>query len=129
MLFKLFLLFTLVPIVELYVLIEVGSKIGALNTVLIILVTAITGAYMARTQGVQVIYQIQEALNAGRIPGRELLHGLFILLGGATLLTPGFITDVIGFTMLLPLTRKLYIRVTLRWIRRKLETGEWRVEE
>lgn len=129
MLFKLFLLFTLVPIVELYVLIEVGSKIGALNTVLIILVTAITGAYMARTQGVQVIYQIQEALNAGRIPGRELLHGLFILLGGATLLTPGFITDVIGFTMLLPLTRELYIRVALRWIRRKLETGEWRVEE
>lgn len=129
MLFKLFLLFTIVPIVELYVLIEVGSKIGALNTVLIILVTAITGAYMARTQGVQVVYQIQEALNAGRIPGRELLHGLFILLGGATLLTPGFITDAIGFTMLLPLTRELYIRVALRWIRRKLETGEWRVEE
>jgi len=124
MFFKLFVLFTIIPIAELYLLIKIGGMIGALNTVLIILFTAVIGAYLAKTQGFIVIRRIDQALNEGRIPGRELLDGLFVLLGGFTLLTPGFLTDLIGLTMLFPLTRILYIKFAMRTIQNKIETGK-----
>jgi UPF0716 protein FxsA len=127
MFFKLFVLFTIIPIAELYLLIKIGGMIGALNTVLIILFTAVIGAYLAKTQGFIVIRRIDQALNEGRIPGRELLDGLFVLLGGFTLLTPGFLTDLIGLTMLFPVTRILYIKLAVRIIQNKIETGQWRI--
>lgn len=125
MIFKLFLLFTLVPILELYLIIKVGGMIGAFNTVLIILITGITGASLAKSQGLTVLSKIQQALNEGRIPGNELLHGLMILIGGATLLTPGFITDIVGLSMLVPHIRDFYIKITQRIIKRRVETGTW----
>jgi len=125
MFFRLLLLFTLVPLVELYILIKVGGLIGALNTILIIVATGITGAYLARTQGFKVIQKINQAMEQGRTPGRELLEGLFILIGGFTLLTPGFITDIMGLSMLLPLSRALYIKLALRLIQNKIDTGQW----
>lgn len=101
--------------------------IGAFNTVMIIFITAIVGAYLAKTQGFNVISRIQQALHEGRIPGHELLHGLFVLMGGFTLLTPGFITDFIGLSMLLPPIREIYIQLAERLIRNKIETGKWKM--
>lgn len=123
MFFKLFLLFTLIPIAELYLLIKIGGMIGAFNTVLIILVTAIVGAYLTKSQGFIVINRIQQALNEGRMPGSELLHGLCVLLGGFTLLTPGFITDFFGLSMLLPPIREIYVRLAERLIKNKIHKG------
>lgn len=125
MFFKLFLLFTIIPIVELYLLIKIGGVIGAFNTVLIIFITATAGAYLAKSQGFIVLANIQQGVREGRMPGRELLHGLFVLLGGVTLLTPGFLTDLLGLSMLLPLSREMYIRLATRLIRRKIDTGRW----
>jgi UPF0716 protein FxsA len=101
--------------------------IGAFNTVLIILFTAVIGAYLAKTQGFVVIRKINQALNEGRIPAQELLDGLFVLLGGFTLLTPGFLTDFIGLSMLFPLTRILYIKLAVQIIQNKIETAQWRI--
>jgi len=127
MFFKLFILFTIIPIAELYLLIKIGGMIGALNTVLIIFFTAVIGAYLAKTQGFIVIRKINQALNEGHLPARELLDGLFILLGGFTLITPGFLTDFIGLSMLFPFTRILYIKLAVRIIQNKIETGPWRI--
>jgi len=128
MVFRLFLLFTIVPILELYLLIKIGRVIGAFNTILVIFLTAITGAYLAKNQGFLIIKKIQQALAEGRPPARELLHGLFILIGGFTLLTPGFITDIIGISMLLPLFREYYIQLAERLIRDRIETGQWKMK-
>ena len=125
MIFELFLLFTIIPILELYLIIKVGGMIGAFNTVLIILTTGIIGASLAKSQGLIVLSKIQQALNEGRIPGNELLHGLMILIGGATLLTPGFITDLIGLSMLIPNIWDFYIKIAQKIIKRRVETGRW----
>lgn len=127
MFFKFFILFTVIPIAELYLLIKIGEMIGALNTVLIILLTAIIGAYLAKTQGFVVLRKINQSLNEGRLPARELMDGLLVLLGGFTLLTPGFLTDIIGLSMLFPLSRILYIKLAVRIIQNKIETGKWRI--
>ncbi len=126
MFFKLFIFFTIIPIVELYILIKVGAALGALNTVIIILVTASVGAYLAKTQGFQVIQKINNALHDGRMPGKELLDGLFVLIGGFLLLTPGFITDLVGLSMLLPMIRPIYIKIGTKLFQSKINTGEWK---
>jgi UPF0716 protein FxsA len=100
-------LFTLVPALELYLLIHVGSSIGAGNTILIIIMTGIWGAYLARLQGFLVIQKIQTNLNKGAMPSSELIDGVMILVGGILLLTPGFMTDAFGFLLLVPFTRAL----------------------
>ncbi|MFW6124327.1 MAG: FxsA family protein [Acidobacteriota bacterium] len=125
MFFSLLLLFTLVPLIELYILIKVGGLIGALNTITIIVITGIIGAYLARSQGFKVIQKINLAMNQGRTPAQEFLEGFFILIGGFTLLTPGFVTDIMGLSMLFPPTRSLYIKLALRLIQNKINTGQW----
>jgi UPF0716 protein FxsA len=127
MFFKLFSIFLIVPIIELYLLIKVGEMIGALNTVIIILITASLGAYMAKSQGFRVLRQIQDATNQGRMPGNELLHGLFVLIGGFALITPGLLTDAIGFSMLIPQIREIYVGMAKEIIRKKIETGQFRM--
>jgi UPF0716 protein FxsA len=121
MFLKLFILFTVVPILELYLLIKLGGKIGAFNTIMIILATATLGAFLAKQQGLQTLRNIKTAVSEARIPGKELLDGLFILLGGFALLTPGFITDLIGISMLLPFTRILYIKLGKSYFDRKIK--------
>ncbi len=103
----LFLLFTIVPAVELALLIEVGGNIGAANTILIIILTGVLGAYMARLQGFIILSKIQNNLKQGIMPNSELMDGLMVLVGGIVLLTPGFITDALGFVLLFPLTRSI----------------------
>jgi UPF0716 protein FxsA len=108
------LLFILVPIAEIYVIIQVGQAIGALWTVLILIADSIIGARLVSWQGRRAWAKFQEALAAGRVPHREVLDGALIILGGAFLLTPGFITDVFGLLLLLPPTRAFVRRSLVR---------------
>jgi UPF0716 protein FxsA len=105
MLAPLVLLFILVPLVELYVIIQVGQAIGALPTIAILLADSLLGSMLMRSQGRAVWRRFNEALSAGRPPAREVLDGGLVILGGAFLLTPGFVTDVFGLILLLPPTR------------------------
>ncbi len=125
MFFKLFFLFAIIPIIELYVLLKIGSIIGPLNTVIIILITASVGAFLAKQEGFKVIKKINQALHEGKTPTQELLNGLYILLGGFLLLTPGFITDIAGITMLITPIRTKYCKITEKFISKKFELGDW----
>jgi len=102
----LFLIFLIVPIVEIYVLIVVGSHVGALATVALVVFTVVMGAALMRAQGFATIARVQSELGAGEIPALTLVEGAFILVAGALLLTPGFVTDAIGFTFLVPPWRR-----------------------
>ncbi len=121
MIFKLFLIFLVVPLVELAILIKVGQVIGLLNTVLLVVLTALLGAFFARTQGVVILYRIKFELSRGRPPGDALLEGLLILVAGLVLLTPGLLTDISGFLLLAPPTRKLAREWIKRIIKRKID--------
>ncbi len=124
MFFKLFFLFTLIPVIELALLIEIGSKIGILNTVVIVILTAIIGAYMVRTEGMGVMYRIQQNMKDGMFPGEELISGAMILVAGALLLTPGFFTDIIGFLMVIPVSRKYIGNIIKKYIEKKMSNDE-----
>jgi Protein affecting phage T7 exclusion by the F plasmid len=125
MFFKLFSIFLVIPVIELYLLIKIGGMIGALNTVLIILITASLGAYLAKSQGLRVLREIREATSKGYMPGNELLHGLFVLIGSFALITPGFLSDIVGFSMLIPKIREIYVGIAKRIIRKKMRNGQW----
>ncbi len=109
----LFLLFLIIPIIEIYLLIQVGSVIGAFYTILLIILTAIAGAFLLRIQGLATLRRVQEAVAMGKVPAMELLEGLMLLVGGALLLTPGFFTDALGFICLIPTLRQGIIRLFL----------------
>ena len=111
------LLFTILPAIELALLIEIGSNIGVGNTLFIIIFTGVLGAYLARLQGFLILRKIQDDLNRGVMPNDQLMDGLMILVGGVVLLTPGFITDALGFLLLIPWTRMLI----KKWFKRKFE--------
>lgn len=124
MFIKLLILFTLVPIIELYVLLEAGRQIGVGATIGMIFLTGIAGAYLARSQGFNLINRIQTDLNQGRVPADQIMDGAIILAGGLLLLTPGFCTDLFGFCLLTPVTRQ-YIKIWLtKWLDRKIQRGE-----
>ena len=105
MFLKLLTIFILVPILELSLLLRIGSKIGFEATLAIILLTAFIGEILTRTQGSKALSSFRNALAAGKLPHREALDGLLILLAGAVLLTPGFLTDTAGFLLLFAPTR------------------------
>jgi UPF0716 protein FxsA len=102
------------PLLELYVLIEVGSEIGALPTILLSIFTAILGAALVRLQGVSVLLRVQQTLARGEAPALEMLEGAVLMMAGVMLLFPGFITDAIGFLMLIPPLRRRLILAVLR---------------
>jgi UPF0716 protein FxsA len=105
MMARLLLLFIGVPLIELSLLLTVGRRIGVVPTLLVILVTGALGAFHARRQGFVVLARFQEALAQGRLPHRELVEGLLVLVAAAFLLTPGFLTDAAGFALLVPALR------------------------
>ena len=107
MLLKLFLAFTLIPLVEIYLLIKLGQNFGAITSIFLVIFTGILGAYLARMEGLRTLFRIQETMREGRMPGEELLDALLIAIAGLVLITPGFITDVVGFFLLFPFTRML----------------------
>lgn len=102
-------LFIVAPLAELYVLIEVGGQIGALPTILLSILTAVIGTFLVRQQGFAVLRRIQELMQRDEIPALEMLDGALILVAGLVLLLPGFITDAIGFALLVPGLRRLLI--------------------
>ena len=123
----LFLLFVLVPLVELALLIQVGQWVGVLPTILLVFVTGIAGAALARREGLRTIRRLQEQLASAQLPGDALLDGAAILIGGAFLLTPGVLTDVVGLSLLLPPTRALLKRWARRELKRRIEDGRIQV--
>ncbi len=124
MLLKLILIFTIVPFIELSLLIELGSVIGTLPTILVVVITGVIGAFMARIAGLSVLFKIQENLRQGIFPRDELFDGVLILIGGAFLLTPGLLTDALGFFLLLPLGRSAVKRWLQEILKRRIDSGE-----
>jgi len=114
---RLMLLFVLVPLVELMLLLQIGALIGAWPTVALVVTTGVLGAALARSQGLRAFAAVQGRLAQGQLPGPELLDGLAVLVGGAFLLTPGVLTDIVGFCLLVPWTR----RGIRRWLTGRLE--------
>jgi len=106
MFFRLLLLFTVTPAVELYLLIRLGELLGAAETVLLIVITGIVGATLAKREGFSVLAQINQEAQAGFPTGDRLVEGLMVLVGGLLLLTPGVLTDLFGFSLILPPTRR-----------------------
>ena len=107
----LFLLFIAVPLVEIYLLLEVGGIIGAVPTIGLVVLTAAAGAALVRAQGFSTILQVRRSMDAGEVPAVAIIEGIILLVAGALLLTPGFLTDSIGFGCLIPpLRRALVIR-------------------
>ncbi len=101
----LLLLFLIVPLAEIYLLIKAGGAIGALNTVALVVFTAVVGAWLLRLQGLATLRRVQLSLEQGELPETALIEGVMLLLAGALLLTPGFITDIVGFVLLVPSSR------------------------
>lgn len=117
MYFKLILLFIGLPLLELALLVRMGTIIGFWPTMGIVILTGVLGASLSRFQGFVTWLRIQQALQKGVMPAEEMIDGLLILVGGIVLLTPGFITDLFGFALLVPFTRNLF----KRWIRKKFD--------
>ncbi len=112
---KLLLLFIAVPTIELVLLLKIGSMIGILPTVAVILITGVLGAGLARLQGLSVLGQLQAEMGTGRLPAGPMVDGAIILVAAALLMTPGFLTDIFGFLCLTPATRSVMKR--LMWAR------------
>lgn len=111
----LFIAFLLVPLAEIYVLIQVGGLIGALPTVVLVVFTAVLGAVLIRAQGLATVARMRQSLERGELPALELLEGACLLVAGALLLTPGFVTDSVGFMLLVPgLRRALIVALAAR---------------
>lgn len=109
----LFLAFIVVPIVELYVIIQVGSAIGALQTITLLIVIGVIGAWLVKREGRNALARIQQQLRVGQLPANEVIDGGLILFAGALMLTPGFITDLLAISLLFPPTRAV-VRGILR---------------
>jgi UPF0716 protein FxsA len=120
---RLLFLFTLVPVVELALLIEVGSYFGVLPTVVLVIGTGVVGAALARWQGMQALGRLQGALRQGTSPGEDIFNGVLILGGGLLLLTPGLITDCFGFAALVPGSRNLIKIYLKRVVGQRMKTG------
>jgi UPF0716 protein FxsA len=108
------LLFILMPIVEMWLLITIGGYIGALSTILLVLLTALIGIGLLRAQGFSTLWRGKEKLQQGKLPAQEMMEGIALAVSGALLLTPGFITDAIGLLGLMPLTRIFLVKVILQ---------------
>jgi len=119
MFLKLFLAFTLVPFIEIYLLIKIGGQVGAFNTILIVILTGLLGASLARLEGIKTMTKVRESLNRGELTAEEMLDAMLIFAAGVVLLTPGFITDLTGLALLVPKLRYWF----KRWLRKKFD--EW----
>jgi UPF0716 protein FxsA len=120
MLLPLVLLFIVVPIAELAVIIQVGQEIGVLWTVALLVADSILGSVLMRSQGRAAWRRFNEATRAGRVPAREVLDGALVIFGGALLLTPGFITDILGLILLIPPTRAVVRGILARRLTRRM---------
>lgn len=116
----LFFLFTTLPALEIYLLITIGSEIGLLNTFALVIFTGVMGAYLAKREGFSVLIEAQQAMQSGKPPEQLLLRGVMILVGGILLLTPGFLTDFFGLSLIFPPTQYLWSL----WMKSAAERGQ-----
>lgn len=128
MLLRLTLLFTVVPVFELWLLIEIGRYIGTWPTVILVLGTGILGASLAKTQGLAIFHRIRFNLSQGRIPTQELISGLCVLIGGFLLIAPGLLTDLTGLLLLLPLIQSWVAELIRRWLGKKFKSGDFYIK-
>jgi UPF0716 protein FxsA len=135
----LLLLFIVVPLLELYVILQVGEAIGVLPTIGLLIVDSVLGAMLMRSEGRRAWTRFNLAISEGRVPAREAIDGVLVVFGGALLLTPGFVTDILGAVLLLPFTRPFVRRILLhrfagrmvasaRAVPRRPPTGGWDVD-
>ncbi len=117
----LILLIILVPAADIGLLLFSGKTLGVIPTLSLIILTGVLGAYLAKKQGLETIRKAQAQLRAGQIPQEVVLDGVCILVGGTLLLTPGFLTDILGFLLLIPFTRILFKRLMIRVFRKKIK--------
>lgn len=125
---RLLLLFILVPTLELALLIEVGTRIGLLPTLGLIVATGAAGAYLARRQGLGVLKVIQSDMARGRLPAGPMVDGLIILMAAALLLTPGILTDAVGFLLLIPASRSVLKSFVWKRLKKAVQEGRMRYE-
>lgn len=118
-----FLLFIIMPLLEIFVLIQVGSIIGGLNTILILVVTAVIGATLVRSQGMQAWQQAQQRMALGEMPGLQLAEGILIFVSGLMFVTPGLITDVFAILLLIPFIRQALARKIMSRMQVQVNTG------
>jgi len=128
MLLKLILLLTTVPLVELFLLFKLAQWTSVPITILVVIGTGIAGGTLARMQGISVLNGIQGQLRSGSVPADGLMDGAFILVAGALLLTPGLLTDALGFFLLAPPGRAIMRRIVKRWMRRKMQDGTMQID-
>ena len=107
-------LFLLIPIIEIFFLIKVGEVIGAWPTIILVVLTAVIGAALLRQQGLSTLARLQQNLGQGKLPAQEMIEGILLAVGGALLMTPGFVTDTIGFLCLLPVTRQWLAKAIIK---------------
>lgn len=117
------LLIVLVPTVEFWAYVEVAERLGIGKTIFLTLATSVIGGLMMQFEGRKVLVDAKAQMNGGQIPGRTMLDGICVFAGGLLLLLPGFFTDIIGFTMVFPLTRPLYRLPLMKWISKKMKDG------
>jgi UPF0716 protein FxsA len=120
----LLILFIVLPFVELYILIELGSTIGTLPTLGIVVLTGIAGAALAKHQGLSVLQRIQTEMSFGQMPGDVIFDGVLVLIGAVLLITPGILTDTTGFLLLIPVTRELFKKYLKVWVNKRIKSGQ-----
>ncbi|MFD0673440.1 FxsA family protein [Cohnella sp. GCM10027633] len=120
-------LIVIFPGVELWGIIEMGKNIGGWSTLGLLILSGLLGTWLARLEGRKVIMQAQRQMQEGQIPGLSLLDGICVLAGGLFLLFPGFVSDIIGLTLLFPFTRSFYRRLIYRWLERKMNNGSFTI--
>lgn len=118
-----FIAFLVLPAVELALLIQLGSRVGTMATLLLIVATGAVGAALARRQGLHVLRRIEREAAAGQMPALPLLHGVVLLFAAALLITPGILTDVVGFLLLMPVVRGAVVRLFTGWLEARVRSG------
>lgn len=116
-------LFLLIPILEIYLLITVSDLIDVFPTIILVILTAVIGAGLLRQQGISTLSRLQQNMGQGKLPAQELIEGVLLAVGGALLMTPGFITDTIGFLCLIPFTRKFIAQTIMKRSADKFKAG------
>lgn len=117
-------LFVTVPFVELYILMEMSRQLGLLPTLGIVVITGIAGAALAKHQGLGVLRRIRSEMSFGQMPGDALFDGMLVLIGAILLLTPGILTDLTGFSLLIPGTRLVFKKYLKNWAGKKIRSGQ-----
>lgn len=115
------------PIMEFYFMVQASDVIGIWNTILIVLLTGVVGAFLAKSQGRQLILKIQQQTARGELPTDTMFQGLMVLVGGVLLVTPGFVTDAIGFMFVIPVTRWMFLGVLKSYFARQVKSGNFKV--